>query len=128
MLELRGAPALSPFRRQKLLNKLLTYGPSVQSEANVGVLFLVVPRPGTISPWSSKASDIAKICGLTKLKRIERGIAYYVRTPAKLTLKQRQTLSNIFYDRMTQAVFHETAGAELLFSNAEPKPLSTVDA
>ena len=162
MLELRGAPALSPFRRQKLLsniqavipeiesvyaefmhfidvaeqlttselstlNKLLTYGPSAQSETTEGVLFLVVPRPGTISPWSSKASDIAKICGLNKLKRIERGIAYYVRTPVKLTLKQRQALSNIFYDRMTQAVFHETAGAELLFSKAEPKPLSTVD-
>ncbi len=162
MLELRGAPALSPFRRQKLLNniqavipeiesvyaefmhfidvaeqlttpelsvlnKLLTYGPSAQSESNEGVLFLVVPRPGTISPWSSKASDIAKICGLSKLKRIERGIAYYVRTPVKLTLKQRQALSNIFYDRMTQAVFHETAGAELLFSKAKPKPLSQVD-
>ncbi|MFV1873040.1 MAG: phosphoribosylformylglycinamidine synthase [Oleiphilus sp.] len=162
MLELRGAPALSPFRRQKLLsnlqevlpdiesvyaefmhfidiadelsanelnvlNKLLTYGPSAQSESNEGVLFLVVPRPGTISPWSSKATDIAKICGLNKLKRIERGTAFYVRSSAKLTLKQRQALSNIFYDRMTQAVFHEMAGAELLFNKAEPKPLSTVD-
>tara|TARA_R110002072_G_scaffold94299_4_gene208466 strand:+ start:5547 stop:9464 length:3918 start_codon:yes stop_codon:yes gene_type:complete len=162
MLELRGAPALSQFRRQKLLstiqamipeiesvyaefmhfvdvadeltaselnvlNKLLTYGPSAQSESNDGVLFLVVPRPGTISPWSSKATDIARICGLNTLKRIERGLAYYVRTPNKLTLKQRQVLSNIFYDRMTQSVFHETAGAELLFSKAEPGPLSTVD-
>lgn len=162
MLELRGAPALSPFRRQKLLttlqelipevesvyaefmhfidvadelttnelnilNKLLTYGPSAQSEVTEGVLFLVVPRPGTISPWSSKATDIARICGLNKLKRIERGIAYYVRSSAKLTLKQRQQLSNILYDRMTQSVFHEIAGAELLFNHAKPKPLSTVD-
>jgi len=162
MLELRGAPALSPFRSQKLLetiqavipdvqsiyaefmhfidvaddlspaelnvlNKLLTYGPSTQSEAADGVLFLVVPRPGTISPWSSKATDIAHGCGLGKLNRIERGIAYYVRSENKLTLEQRQLLSAEFYDRMTEAVFHETAGAELLFSHAEPEPLSTVD-
>ncbi len=162
MLELRGAPALSPFRNQKLLNaareinpeiesvyaefmhfidsdgtlspdelnvlnKLLTYGPSVQSQATEGVLFLVVPRPGTISPWSSKATDITHICGLEKVRRIERGVAYYVRTSEKLTLEQRNQLSGLFFDRMTEAVFHETAGAELLFSRAEPKPLSTVD-
>ena len=162
MLELRGAPALSPFRSQKLLetiqavipeiesvyaefmhfidvsddlspnelnvlNKLLTYGPSVPSEAADGVLFLVVPRPGTISPWSSKATDIAHICGLNKLTRIERGIAYYVRSKEKLALEQRQLLSSQFYDRMTEAVFHETAGAELLFSQSEPRAMSTVD-
>ena len=162
MLELRGAPALSPFRSQKLLetiqavipevnsvyaeymhfldsseeldttelnilNKLLTYGPSVPSEAADGVLFLVVPRPGTISPWSSKATDIAHICGLNKVSRIERGIAYYVRSAEKLTLEQRQKLSSLFYDRMTEAVFHETAGAELLFSHSEPRPMNSVD-
>ncbi|KZZ60888.1 phosphoribosylformylglycinamidine synthase, partial [Oleiphilus sp. HI0123] len=162
MLELRGAPALSPFRSHKLLetiqavipeiesvyaefmhfidvsqdlnpselnilNKLLTYGPSVPSEAAEGVLFLVVPRPGTISPWSSKATDIAHICGLNQVNRIERGVAYYVRSAEKLTLEQRQTLSSQFYDRMTEAVFHETAGAELLFRHSEPRPMSSVD-
>mgnify|MGYP000754097589 CR=1 FL=1 len=162
MLELRGAPALSPFRIQKLLeniqgvipgvlsvyaefmhfisvnedlspqelnvlNRLLTYGPSTRSQKTEGVLFLVVPRPGTISPWSSKATDIAHGCGLDKLNRIERGVAYYVRSDSKLTLEQRQLLSAEFYDRMTEAVFHEMAGAELLFSQAEPRPLSTID-
>ena len=162
MLELRGAPALSPFRIQKLLktiqavipdvqsvyaefmhfinasedltpeelnilNKLLTYGPSTRSESAEGVLFLVIPRPGTISPWSTKATDIAHGCGLDKVARIERGIAYYVRVDDKLTLEQRQHLSAEFYDRMTEAVFHEMAGAELLFAQLEPKPLSIVD-
>jgi len=162
MLELRGAPALSPFRSKKLLetiqkdipaiqsvyaefmhfidiaedltdselntlNKLLTYGPSAKSESSEGVLFLVVPRPGTISPWSSKATDIAHGCGLSKLNRIERGIAYYVRLEGKLTMEQREQLSAIFYDRMTEAVFHEMAGAQLLFTHAEPSALSTVD-
>ncbi len=162
MLELRGAPALSPFRREKLLqaaqavvgnvsgiysefmhfidandelapeelnvlNKLLTYGPSAKTEAVDGVLFLVIPRPGTISPWSSKATDIAQGCGLSKVRRIERGIAYYVRINGKLSAEQRGALSGVLHDRMTQAVFHEMAGAELLFRQSEPKPLSTVD-
>ncbi|MFT7185734.1 MAG: phosphoribosylformylglycinamidine synthase [Pseudohongiellaceae bacterium] len=162
MLELRGAPALSSFRSEKLLatikkdipaiqsvyaefmhfidisedltsselntlNKLLTYGPSTKSESSEGVLFLVIPRPGTISPWSSKATDIAHGCGLNKLKRIERGVAYYVRHEGKLTMEQRSTLSSIFYDRMTEAVFHEMAGAQLLFTHAEPRSLSIVD-
>ena len=162
MLELRGAPALSSFRNNKLLsglksilpdvesvyaefmhfvesdqeltieqlailNKLLTYGPSAKVEKPEGVMFLVVPRPGTISPWSSKATDIAQGCGLADVKRIERGIAYYVRVSAKLSMDQRQQLSDQFFDRMTEAVFHEMAGAELLFRHAEPKPLSTVD-
>lgn len=110
-----------------VLNKLLTYGPSAELEDQEGVLFLVVPRPGTISPWSSKATDIAHNCGLASIKRIERGIAYYVRVDDKLTMDERQALSSSFFDRMTEAVFHETAGAELLFRHAEPKPLSTVD-
>ena len=162
MLELRGAPALSPFRRSKLLqtaqsvvpgvadiyaefmhfidineqlapeelnvlNKLLTYGPSAKTEATEGVLFLVIPRPGTISPWSSKATDIAQGCGLSAIRRIERGVAYYVRLEGKLTADHRRLLSEVLHDRMTQAIFHEMAGAELLFRQAEPKPLSSVD-
>jgi len=162
MLELRGAPALSPFRRTKLLNtiqqtipevqsvyaefmhfiensedlsaeeltilnKLLTYGPSAKTESAEGVLFLVIPRPGTISPWSSKATDIAQGCGLSAVHRIERGLAYYVRIDGKLTMAQRHELSDLFHDRMTEAVFHEMAGAELLFRHTDPKPLSTVD-
>ena len=110
-----------------VLNKLLTYGPSAKTEALDGVLFLVVPRPGTISPWSSKATDIAHNCGLQDIQRIERGIAYYVRVDEKLTMDQRHVLSAELHDRMTEAVFHEMAGAELLFRHAEPKPLSTVD-
>ncbi len=161
MFELRGAPALSPFRRKKLLtslrqlvpetqslyaeymhfveldgnlsaeqrtvlDKLLTYGPTGSSETPDGTLFLVVPRPGTISPWSSKATDIAHNCGLHAVRRIERGIAFYVRGEQQLSSEQRSSLAGLLHDRMTQAVFHEIAGAELLFSHAEPKPNSSV--
>ncbi len=163
MLELRGAPALSAFRNQKLLtliqrecpevegvyaeymhfvdtrgtldasslntlNQLLQYGPKAAVEAVSGTLFLVVPRPGTISPWSSKATDIAHNCGLVEIQRIERGVAYYVRSASnKLGVDSRQRISALLHDRMTQSVFHEVAGAELLFRHGEPKSLSRVD-
>ena len=63
------------------LERLLRYGPRLASHQPTGELLLVVPRPGTISPWSSKATDIAHNCGLTKIRRIERGIAYWLDDP-----------------------------------------------
>ncbi|MDX1754768.1 MAG: phosphoribosylformylglycinamidine synthase [Marinobacter sp.] len=161
MLELRGAPALSPFRSQKLLaqiqavvpevahvyaefmhfcdldadlspaeqqvlDRLLRYGPSVPAEQPEGILFLVVPRPGTLSPWSSKATDIARNCGLKQIHRIERGTAFYIQAEGKLGLKQRETIAALLHDRMTQKVFHEMGGAELLFNREEPRPLNKV--
>src|SRR5688572_6157709 len=60
------------------LERLLTYGPKSSAPDERGTLFLVVPRLGTISPWSSKASDIAHHCGLEALERIERGVAYWI--------------------------------------------------
>ncbi len=161
MLELRGAPALSPFRSEKLihqvraivprvshlyaefmhfadldfdltdsdqlvLDRLLTYGPSVDVEATGGVLFLVVPRPGTLSPWSSKATDIARNCGLRLVLRIERGIAYYIHADKKLSLDERKQIASILHDRMTQTVFHEMGGAELLFRKDEPRPVNRI--
>ena len=62
----------------RVLEKLLQYGPKAGAEARAsdssGTLILTVPRPGTISPWSSKSTDIAHNCGLEKIERIERGI------------------------------------------------------
>jgi len=110
---LRGSPALSAFRINKLLARfqaadlpvsniyaeyvhfadltapltadehaqlarLLQYGPALASHTPAGKLILVTPRPGTISPWSSKATDIAHNCGLALISRLERGVAYYV--------------------------------------------------
>src|SRR5262245_43843840 len=61
------------------LEALLTYGPEAHQGAPAqGTQLLVVPRPGTISPWSSKATDIAHNCGLDAIKRIERGVLYRV--------------------------------------------------
>lgn len=72
-----------------ILEKLLTYGPTIAEHTPTGLLVLVTPRPGTISPWSSKATNIAHNCGLKQINRLERGIAYYVTADA-LTAEQQK--------------------------------------
>ena len=63
-----------------ILERILTYGPRGGERAEAGEFLLVLPRPGTISPWASKATDIARNCGLDPIERIERGIAFRVAT------------------------------------------------
>ena len=81
--------ALSP-QREEILASLLSYGEALPSPAKdkgpdeQSRLFLVVPRPGTISPWSSKATDIAHNCGLDEVERLERGVAWYFSLPPGL--------------------------------------------
>src|SRR5262245_33478399 len=62
------------------LDRILSYGPHDESAGDVGEFVLVTPRPGTISPWSSKATDIAKNCGLSAVTRIERGVGFRITT------------------------------------------------
>ena len=64
--------------RLDILKRLLKYGPAAEVHEPAGRLFLVVPRIGTISPWSSKATDLARRCGLSEVQRLERGVSYYV--------------------------------------------------
>jgi len=96
-------------------------------DSPVGSLCLVTPRPGTISPWSSKATDIAHNCGLTTIERIERGIAYYIDAGQSLTDAQWQSLVPLLHDRMTEIVMRDFSEAEALFSHAKPAPLKSVD-
>ncbi len=163
MLILRGSPALSQFRLQKLLSdlvasgvpatavtaefvhiahvehdlsaaqlavleKLLTYGPSRAAAPIHGMLQVVAPRPGTISPWSSKATDIAHICGLDAVARIERVIAYTVAfDPANpLHAGQYPALSARLHDRMTQVVFPDLETCATLFHHETPRPMTSV--
>jgi phosphoribosylformylglycinamidine synthase len=67
-----------------------------------GALFLVVPRIGTISPWSSKATEIARICGLERVRRIERGTLYAL--DAQLDADARTRVAALLHDRMTESV------------------------
>ncbi|MDX9667031.1 phosphoribosylformylglycinamidine synthase [Pseudomonas sp. P5_152] len=110
---------------QQVLARLLKYGPSVPVQEPTGRLFLVLPRFGTISPWSSKASDIARNCGLAKIQRLERGIAFYV--AGEFTDAQAQLIADGLHDRMTQIVLENLEQAAGLFSHSEPKPLTAID-
>ena len=110
---------------EQVLARLLKYGPSVPVQEPSGRLFLVVPRFGTISPWASKASDIARNCGLAKIQRLERGIAYYV--SGELSEAEASAVASRLHDRMTQLVLGALEEAAPLFSHAQPKPLTAVD-
>ncbi len=163
MLSLRGAPALSEFRLQKLesrlaeavgrrvrvyaeyvhfaeleqsldseeravLDRLLRYGPTLGEHEPEGILVLVTPRPGTISPWSTKATDIALNCGLSKIQRLERGVAYYLDADgAGLGDDGLSLARELLHDRMTETVFDDFDEANCLFRHDQPRPFTSVD-
>ena len=111
-----------------ILQQLLTYGPAIEDSGCDGRLFLVTPRAGTISPWSSKASDIAHNCGLKRVSRLERGIAYNVGCgDHELTTDEVATIDELLHDRMTETVLRDFDDAEVLFVHAEPAPGQTID-
>ncbi|BCE01106.1 phosphoribosylformylglycinamidine synthase [Marinicellulosiphila megalodicopiae] len=162
MLELRGAPALSTFRRQRLLTqiqtqlpsvqavyaeflhladtteslndeqtqvleKILTYGPKQSSEVIEGDVFYVTPRLGTISPWASKATNIAHNCGLTQIKRLERAVKYTVHASQALDAEQTKILKSFLHDRMTQTITTDESSMSQLFVQATPAKVASVD-
>ena len=112
----------------QVLEKLLTYG-TPATGAPQGVLLLVLPRFGTVSPWSSKATDIVRNCGLAKIVRVERGVAYYIiaRDPGPLSERSRRALDSAIHDRMTETVATDFADASRLFERHAPRPLATID-
>jgi len=109
------------------LQALLTYGPREEKTSIKGQLILVVPRPGTISPWSSKATDIAHNCGLDQVVRVERGTAYYVQGEEAFSAQQLADLGAELHDRMVETVLDGLQQAEILFSHQEPAPVTSVD-
>jgi phosphoribosylformylglycinamidine synthase len=99
-------------------------------EANRLTKLLVVPRLGTISPWSSKATEIAQHCALPTVKRIERGVVYYFKSRSghALSRTQLKALLPLLHDRMTESVVTELGGIEeKIFAHGEAQPLSSVD-
>jgi phosphoribosylformylglycinamidine synthase len=81
-------------------------------------MLLIIPRPGTISPWSSKATDISKICGLGKyLKRVERGIVFFIKKTDNTSVSSEDLLefSDLIHDRMMQVILRKFQ-VKILFS------------
>jgi phosphoribosylformylglycinamidine synthase len=119
---------------QGIVECLLKYGAhadagtaaSLVSAASRSELLLVVPRNGTISPWSSKATDIAHVCGLDVVRRIERGIAYRLQASRTLNREQLENIAPVLFDRMTEMVLFDAQDAAQLFEHARPQPLARI--
>jgi phosphoribosylformylglycinamidine synthase len=105
--------------QRSLLERLLESGSPAASAA--GETFIVVPRLGTISPWSSKATDIARNCGLTGVKRIERGTIYYVDRP-----KDPAAVKPLLHDRMTETILGSLDEAARLFEHVPPRRVEVI--
>jgi phosphoribosylformylglycinamidine synthase len=115
---------------RRVLDALLTYGPRLAESKSDGAsavsTVVVIPRPGTISPWSSKATDIAHVCGLDAIERVERGIQYELRSSTALSKQTLERLAPALFDRMTEAAVLSLEDAAALFSHEKARPLNTV--
>jgi len=118
---------LLPEERTRL-DRLLRHSPALSRPDPEGTLVLMVPRPGTISPWSSKATDIARNCGLGKIRRLERGIAYYLQTQSAGVDDGLPVAAAVpLHDPMTQVPLFTMEDAHRLFERTEPGPHRTID-
>ncbi len=113
--------------KKEVLETLLEGTSKSSNAAADESFFLVTPRPGTISPWSSKATDIAHNSGLANILRVERGIAFFVQSTAPLTKNERQLVAKDLHDRMTETIFDSVDEVERLFVHNPSRPLAAVD-
>ncbi len=117
--------ALEP-KELAMLERLLSYGPSMNEVEHQGQRLFVLPRFGTISPWSTKASDIVAHCGLSKIARVERGIGFYIDSDSALDQSALDTIALLIHDPMTESVVSDINQAQGLFRDELPKPLFEV--
>ena len=113
-------------RLMSILGAGAVRGAASRSEAS---MLMVTPRPGTVSPWSSKATEIAQVCGLDNIVRLERGIGWYFHSqdPAPLERETLLRIAPLLYDRMTEQAVFGFDQASRLFGHTAPKALETVD-
>ena len=112
-----GAP-LAAEEAQRLRQLL---GAEDAAQDPIATLLLVTPRLGTISPWSSKATEIARQCGFAAVVRIERATAWYAQGDF-----DRETLGTTLHDRMTESVLASDDQARALFNHVPPQPLAAI--
>jgi phosphoribosylformylglycinamidine synthase len=120
----------TPAEREQLA-ALLTYGEPYTGPSE-GPLLVVTPRLGTVSPWASKATDIAHNCGIA-IRRIERAVEYRLQLSsgwlgkASLEPAQLAAVAALLHDRMTESVLPGLAEAERLFTELQAQPMERVD-
>ena len=120
------ADDLSP-RDRDMLDRLVNGEAATDAAATDGSRLLVLPRMGTISPWSTKATDIARHCGLDDVRRIERGVAWWLSASSPLSDDRLRAAAAVLHDRMTESVIIGDEAPAALFSRAAPAPLACVD-
>nr|WP_255668937.1 phosphoribosylformylglycinamidine synthase [Aeromicrobium duanguangcaii] len=106
------------------LTRLLDYGDPAQ-DGPEGTLVVVGPRLGTISPWSSKATDIVHNCGID-VRRVER-VTEYTLTGAEPTPEQLAACADVLHDRMTETALTSREAAADLFDEREAEPMQRID-
>ena len=150
MLVLIGGSALSAFRVEELLNKCRKLSPGLtelsartlyfidgslsadtvvrlcemlaaEQDADIKPDLITLPRAGTISPWASKATDIAHNCGLSEVSRIERGTGWFAANAIA------ENIHPLFHDRMTEMVLRDVNSATELFRDKPAAPLLEID-
>ncbi len=124
---IESSESITP-KQQMTLERILMYGAHSYEVNLVGTDIVVVPRIGTISPWASKATDIAHNCGLKNIMRIERGVVYTIGSPKNISLSDTQLkkLADQLHDRMIETSFFELEQAEALFEQHHPTPMTSV--
>ena len=116
---------LEPQENEKL-EALLSYSPITTSTLKTDLQILVSPRFGTISPWSSKATDIAHNCGFEKIARIERGTQYEFSLKNVLDQNEIDQITKLLHDRMTESVSFDLEAASSLFTDESKRELVEV--
>lgn len=109
------------------LTALLNYGDEARPALSGAFCFGVIPRLGTISPWASKATDIAVNCGIDAVRRIERGTIYEVSAIRALSESEKAAITAVLHDRMTESVVELPFDATALFTDLVSKPMASVD-
>ncbi|MGI9270655.1 MAG: phosphoribosylformylglycinamidine synthase [Woeseiaceae bacterium] len=114
-------------QHKKRLKALLLSGEKAGNLGKAATKIYVLPRPGTTSPWSSKATDIALACGLESVDRIERGICYGLQFKGTVSASDIKELGALLHDRMIEGVFDDGEDAAALFEAHEPARVATID-
>jgi len=110
----------------KTVGELLSYGPAAEPSPEAAQIVVVAPRLGTLSPWASKATDIAHSCGVP-IRRVERVTEYHLTTERPLTEADWLTAADLLHDRMTESVFASVNESAALFNERVAEPMAHVD-
>ncbi len=116
---------LAPLAQQRL-EALLVAGNEAEEHEKLNLQRVIVPRVGTVSPWSSKATAIVHQCGITDVLRVERGIVWRITVRGELNREERAALDAAICDRMTENAFGRIEDADVMFDIHEARPLASI--